>query len=100
MSFAAPSSLAATDHRAVILDALRGQTLRIPDLVATVYAEWHVEKQPNEEQLRRELEGEFASRFVYPILVQALGTNTYSFIQDGAQIIKHARNSGKVTLRK
>ncbi|RAL11513.1 terpene synthase family protein [Aspergillus homomorphus CBS 101889] len=42
---------------------IEGQTLQVPDLVASLYSEWTVERHPDEEQLRHELEDDFVVRW-------------------------------------
>ncbi|KAK1144497.1 hypothetical protein N8T08_005370 [Aspergillus melleus] len=51
------------DHRAPMLRTLKGQTLRIPDLAALLYPDWHVEQHELEPEVRRDIGNNFVERW-------------------------------------
>ncbi|KNG83802.1 hypothetical protein ANOM_007998 [Aspergillus nomiae NRRL 13137] len=51
------------DDRTPLLEGLRGQTLRIPDLASLLYPDWTVERHLNESQIRQEILEEFGPRW-------------------------------------
>ncbi|PLB53754.1 terpenoid synthase [Aspergillus steynii IBT 23096] len=53
------------DYRASMLRTLKGQTIRVPDLVALIYPDWQVERHEFEPQIRLDLCDSFVARW-YP----------------------------------
>lgn len=54
--------VAPEDNRASMLAALKGQMLRVPDLAALLYPDWHVERHNQESRVRSDLDNDFTER--------------------------------------
>lgn len=52
------------DDQALLLDALRGQNMHIPDLASLLYPDWVVERHRDEPQLQHEILKHFGPRLV------------------------------------